>query len=336
MWKYTFIYKYFLIVIAIIILGCGSDLKDEQSDSSSTELYGTVESNWQPKDFDTEWWYITGELEDESGKKYFYQFTIFHVLRFSTQGYVTHIAVSDYQTKEHFFEEDYYLYPHEYSFTHDTINVGTNTISLNNNQIKVNVSSENIKYEFLLNSNKPTIWHGGDGIISMGHPDNPEENSFYHSLTSLNTVGSLSFINEKDELINLKVTGKSWFDRQWGNFLEERWDWFSLRFSDGEEVMLFSFPTTGHKEATFILNDGSVKEFTDFHYDTEEYITVDGITVGYGWNIKIPMKDEEYTIVPLSQNDMNANFVVNYWEGLCKILDSKGEFKGWAVVEVTE
>jgi len=46
-----------------------------------------------------------------------------------------------------------------------------------------------------------------------------------------------------------KVSGKAWFDKQGGTYtLTSRWtnwEWFSMRFFDGKEIMLFSFPQDG-------------------------------------------------------------------------------------------
>ena len=332
--KNAFIYKYLILVI--FISGCTLLPKYKNLDSSSTITKGTYQTNWKPKDSKTEWWYATGNLTDENDNIYFYQFTIFHAVRLGAQAYATHIALSDYQTQERIFEGKIYIHQNNYNFTNDTIQVGKNIISLNNNQITMDVTSKNIQYNLVSNSTKPAVWHGKEGIISMGDPNNSSENSFYYSFTNMNTEGSLSFKNSDGEQINLKVTGNTWFDRQWGDFSERKWDWFSLRFDDGEEIMLFGFPDTGYKRATFISKDGSSKEFHDFSYEAHKFIKIKKSEVGCGWNIKIPMKEQEYTIEPLNENDINPNIVVDYWEGLCKIVNSKGENKGWAVVEVTD
>ena len=330
----SFIYGYLLLII--FFSGCTLLPKYKNLDSSSTITHGTPQSDWKPKNSKSEWWYATGNLSDENGNLYFYQFTIFHTARLGAQAYATHVSFSDYQTNEHIFDDKIYFHQNNYSFTHDTIQVGSNIISLKNNQIIIDGSTKNMQYYLVSNSIKPVVWHGNDGIISMGNPGNPDENSFYYSFTNMNTEGSFSFVNKNDEQIDLKVVGTTWFDRQWGDFKERKWNWFSLRFNDGEEIMLFSFPDTGYKRATFISKDGLSEQFYNFSYEAYKYIEIKKSEVGCGWNIKIPMKEQEYTIIPLSENDINPNIIVDYWEGLCKIINKKGEFKGWAVVEVTK
>jgi len=332
--NYSAFFKYLLVII--IITGCTLLPKYKKLDNSSTITHGSHQSEWKPKNSKSEWWYATGNLVDEKGNLYFYQFTIFHTVRLGAQAYATHIAFSDYQTNDHIFDEKIYFHQYNYSFTDDNIQVGGNIISLNDNQIIMDVSTKKLQYNLISVSTKPVVWHGQDGVISMGNPNNPSENSFYYSFTNMITTGSVSYKNKDGEQVNLRVTGSSWFDRQWGEFSERKWNWFSLRFDDGEEVMLFSFPDTGYERATFIAKDGTTSQFHDFSIVTQKLIEVKNSKVGHGWSIKIPMKEQEYTIEPLSENDKNPNMVVDYWEGLCKIVNSKGEVKGWAVVEVTE
>jgi predicted secreted hydrolase len=327
-------YCYFLLVV--FISGCTLLPKYKNLDSSSTVKHQTPNSNWKPKDSKTEWWYASGKLTDENGGLYFYQFTIFHTVRLGAQLYITHIAISDYQAKERFFEEKIYFPLKKYKFTHDTIQLGKNIISLKDDQIIIDVDSKNIKFNLTSTSTKPAVWHGKDGVISMGNPDKPNKNSYYYSFTNMNTTGSVSFINKKGERINLNVEGNTWFDRQWGEFAKETWDWFSLRFDDGEEVMFYSFPDTDYKTATFITKDGSAILFNDFNYNANKFIKFKKTKIGHGWCINMPFKEQEYTLEPLCENDVNSNIVHDYWEGLCKILNSNGEFMGWAVVEVTE
>ena len=310
--------------------------KYKNLDSRTAIVHQTPDSNWKPKNSKTEWWYAAGKLTDENNNIYFYQFTVFHTVRLGAQLYITHVAISDYQSKEHLFEEKIYFPHKKHNFTEDIIHLGKNIISLKNNQIVINVNSKNIKFNLVSKSIKPAVWHGNNGIISMGNPEKSNKNSFYYSFTNMNTTGSISFTNKNGESINLIVEGNTWFDRQWGEFAKETWNWFSLKFNDGEEVMLYGFPDTDYKTATYITKDGSAIQFNDFNYLPNKSIKIKKILIGHEWYIKIPIKEQEYILEPLCENDVNPNIVHNYWEGLCKILNSKGELKGWAVIEVTK
>ena len=193
-------------------------------------------------------------------------------------------------------------------------------------------------FDLDLYSTKPVVLQGGDGIV--GDEDSETSNSYYYSFTNMDTQGFISFKGKWGRAgAKIYVTGKTWFDRQWGAFPATEWNWWSLRFTDGEEIMLFDLPADGYRGGTYIDKDGSATEIKDFTYTTTEYIPIPNRRkgrFGQGWSIKVPHKEQEYYIEPLYEGDIVLNPIIDYWEGLCKITNSKGEFKGWAVVEITE
>ena len=54
-----------------------------------------------------EWWYFTGQVQSQEGKKLGFEFTIFKRLTSVSKGfaYLGHLAVSDPETSKHLFEE---------------------------------------------------------------------------------------------------------------------------------------------------------------------------------------------------------------------------------------
>ena len=131
------------------------------------------------------------------------------------------------------------------------------------------------------------------------------------------TTGKVSYVNEFGKTVTLQVEGKSWLDRQWGPALMP-WEWFSLRFFDNEEVMLFAFPNTNYQDATYI---------------------------DVGWDLHMPgIKEEHYQIVPFLENQYNpvgfkafswqpANSY-GYFEVMCKIINDDGTVVGYAFAEI--
>jgi len=111
------------------------------------------------------------------------------------------------------------------------------------------------------------------------------------------TSGSIQFINSSGQRQELTVKGKSWFDKQWGPFhlfdTASYWEWFSIRFFDDEEIMLFAFPQHPYYDGTFIGKDGSTKRLTDYKYSYHTLKQNGKLLFSYGWDITLPgIKDE--------------------------------------------
>lgn len=289
---------------------------------------------WAPHKEGGEWWYLTGYASDQNRKLYLYHITIFHGYWLSLlELYGLHLSFTDCSTGQHVFFEDV-IFGHDVAYADSLCAVyKESSICLDGRQIRVAGRSGKLNLDIEGVSNKPVTWHGRDGIIVMGHPDRPKERSFYYSFTNLKTKGEIEFLNEKGDRIIASVTGRSWFDRQWGKFEEKGWEWFSIRFFDDEEIMLFPFPKTGSREGTYINSRGNAVAFDNYSYKTTKSAVFDGRKIGTGWEVKVPFKDREYDVVALVEDQYNRSRLGDYWEGICKVLNKKGELVGYAIVE---
>jgi predicted secreted hydrolase len=65
-----------------------------------------------------------------------------------------------------------------------------------------------------------------------------------------------------------EVTGKAWFDKQGGTYTltnrRTNWEWFSLRFFDDEEIMLFTFPHENYYDGTYIEKSGKYNRLNNY------------------------------------------------------------------------
>ena len=149
-------------------------------------------------DFKIEWWYYTGHLESESGKRYGYQVTFFRFGLRDRQGevkdkapyftdlYMAHFAVSDIDRKKFLFRErinrgyqgkadaatDRYLVWNE------DWKVGGDE---KNHQIQV--SDRRTELRLRLVSLKPPVLHGQNGLSQKGEGEG--QASYYYSLTRM-------------------------------------------------------------------------------------------------------------------------------------------------------
>ena len=97
-------------------------------------------------------------------------------------------------------------------------------------------AQEGVEIELVLNDEKGVIFHGIDGYSQKGAESGNA--SYYFSQTRLASEGVV--IVDGNEF---PVTGLSWMDHEFStSALSEGqvgWDWFSLQFDDGMELMVF-------------------------------------------------------------------------------------------------
>jgi predicted secreted hydrolase len=83
---------------------------------------------------------------------------------------------------------------------------------------------------------KPPVIHGEHGVSQKG--EGRGHASHYYSLTRLKTNGTLTLRGKAQP-----VTGWSWMDHEFGSTRlspdQVGWDWFSLQFDDGADLMLY-------------------------------------------------------------------------------------------------
>jgi predicted secreted hydrolase len=181
-----------------------------------------------------------------------------------------------------------------------------------------------------MNAAKLPVWHCEDGFLKMGITDDDRQTTFYYSYTNLPLTGILR-IGGKERC----VTGRGWFDKQGGPFrmtkFKTHWEWFSLRFFDDEEIMLFSFPQDDYRDGTYIRMDGGYVRLNDYTIEAQAFTTSNGQKFSCKWKIKLPdIRDEEYAIEPLAEGQVNFA----YFELLAGIYDRNGALAGYCFVEL--
>ena len=83
-----------------------------------------------------------------------------------------------------------------------------------------------------LRSARPAVLHDRTGFIDFG----PAGGSYYYSRPRMAASGTVALGNE-----TLAVKGEAWFDHQWGDFIAVGgggWDWFAINLVDGTDLTL--------------------------------------------------------------------------------------------------
>jgi predicted secreted hydrolase len=311
-------------------------------------------------DFKIEWWYLTGHLYTDSGRRFGYQATFFRtalkepavqvVSDFgSSQLYLTHMALTDIETGRFFFEERLSREGWDAWAKADRLDVRNGNWSLTGNkdvsvlELQASVDSK-VSWSLSLSPEKPLIRFGEDGTSRKG-PD-PEARSYYLSFTRLKSAGTVTI-----DGVEHQVTGLSWMDHEIAsNQLDPDyvgWDWIAIQLNDGWEVKAYLLREKDGTPSPFsaliwIDPDGKTHYRTrdDFEWGKPTYW--ESPTTGARYpnapviRTKHPQSDRPVTFefLPLVDSQELDLPGTTYWEGAGKVLDASGNEIGSAYLEL--
>lgn len=292
----------------------------------------------QHPDFKTEWWYFTGNLTNDRGRRFGYELTFFREgIRPSDERAGTtsrfivddlkfaHFTVTDAAGKQFLF----YDKASRGSFGEAGFDKGERLAWIDSwtldmkpdGSLDLAANAEHAAIAFHLVTQKPPVIHGVNGISpkaeGAGHA------SHYYSLTRLTTSGSLQVRDEK-----FAVSGESWFDHEWAtNQLapgQAGWDWVSVQFADKTELMLYQMRLTNGttdpiSSGTFVRADGRSIALTsaDFEMTPTSFWKSPQTKANYpiAWRVRVPKEQLEFTIEPVLSNQELVLGPLIYWEG---------------------
>lgn len=323
--------------------------------------------HWARDGYKTEWWYFTGHLKSEDGRRFGYQFTFFRVgmlprrpalaSDWATGNLIMgHAAIGDRESQRHLFSEVIYrITPLLGGFGEypDTLvawsraPAGTDalwTLGWNGSGFDFSMTDSRRRMGFSLSTRpvKPMIFQGPNGFSRKGNAEAAA--SQYYSFTRLLTTGEIRLGGER-----LAVTGRSWMDKEFGsNQLEAHqvgWDWFSLQLDDGREVMLYVLrDTTGAVDfarGTIVSASGHARYLTPEAFSIRAMETwrspeTDAVYPSR-WEIALPGEALRMSIRPLLADQENRSALIRsmfYWEGAVEITGRDGKRIGQGYVEL--
>jgi predicted secreted hydrolase len=251
--------------------------------------HGDFNAEWPPHRKVSGWWYITGYLSDPDHPEhiYSYQYTLLRARIYGVTAIVLQLAFTDFQTGQHYFKQTFSFRERKFFADEKSIRFPPlSHLKRGEKDISLSVKTDEFSLDLNLDYGKGAFWHGDDGVLVMGEPDDPVQRTVYYSYPNMPTTGEMVLRNSAGETKTLQVTGKSWFDRQWGPYrLVEpatHWEWFSLRFFDDEEVMLFAFVLPGIKEERYQIRPIMDGQMNLAYYELlAEIINPSGERVGF-------------------------------------------------------
>jgi len=310
-------------------------------------------------DYQTEWWYYTGNLESENGNHFGYQLTFFRrallpsgdrVDRQSAwatdQVYMAHFAITDVESGEHYnFER----------FARGAAGLAGSKINpfqvwlgdwrveqVNDRKFTLRASQAEIELDLLLDDFKGPVLHGEGGYSQKG-PE-PGNASYYYSQTRLDTSGRLIIA---DRVFGVK--GMSWMDHEFSTSAlspgQVGWDWFSLQLNEGSDLMVFQIRRTDgsidpFSSGTWVDSQGQTSQLSNQQFTLRAVDTWrssnSGAEYPSEWLLEVPSLDLKLEIKPfLADQEMDVSYI--YWEGAVKIEGtiSGRQVSGIGYVELT-
>jgi predicted secreted hydrolase len=346
--------RLFLVLVWILVAASGAA---DYKQALPGYHYEFPRDHFNHPDYQTEWWYYTGNLKSKDGHRFGFELTFFRqgIARDANRStwqvddiYMAHLALSDLGGRQfHHRERVNRAGPGIAGINENTglIWNGNWQVQLTEARQALQGVDENFGVELDLTPAKPPVIHGRDGIsrkaAGTGHA------SHYVSLTRLITSGTVELNGE-----SYHVDGTSWMDHEFFSDAmdetESGWDWMSLQFNDGSEVMLYRLR---HK-------DGGVDPFSSGSYidtqgkctflaSSEFTMTPQGETWSspqtkgvypIRWQVAIPKLGIDVAVsTPLANQEMAATIGPSYWEGAIDI-DGKRqghELRGVGYLEMT-
>jgi predicted secreted hydrolase len=199
--------------------------------------------------------------------------------------------------------------------------------------------------DLTLSTDRPPVLHDGDGWIDLAVAGS----TYYYSRTRMDALGTLTLPGEEP----FAVTGKAWFDHQWGDFIAVGaggWDWFSVQLDDGRDLTISVVRGPGDLVAltygTLVEADGSYRGLKA----DEVEITVSphatwrsphsGALYPARWRVVLPSEGLDLDLLPTMADqelDTTASTGVTYWEGRVVVSGYSGQafITGVGYVELT-
>ena len=301
-------------------------------------------------DFQTEWWYYTGNLKAADGHRFGFELTFFRqaVSRAAPRTsswdvddvYLAHLALSDVDGRQ-------YLHLERLNragpglagadLVQSRIWNGNWETGWEGDTQRLQAIADRLTLQLLLTSLKPPVINGRNGVSQKAA--GPGRASYYISLTRLIARGELTLDRKK-----YRLEGTAWMDHEFFTHQldpsQAGWDWFGLQMDDGSELMLYRLR----------LKDGSVDPYSAGTYVDPQghsrFLTGDafslepgqgwtnpnsGTTYPLRWRLRVPSLNIELEVsTPLADQEFTtgSHFAPSYWEGA---IDIHGESSGHSV-----
>lgn len=351
--------QFFITIVSLgiftaVTVSCSSEnpINEQTPSAISDPLYGGIKEGFaratevQPlqfphdhgphPNFGTEWWYFTGNLESEEGRRFGYELALFRIglkpgrphrpSHWATQHvYMGHFALTDVANGQFHFHERFArnaaglagARPQPFAVWLEDWSV--HALPANDSVWTLRAAADGVSVALELNALKPIVLHGDRGLsqksAELGNA------SYYYSITRLATRGTVTVGDDQ-----IPVSGTSWMDREWSTSAlsaeQAGWDWFGLQLSDDSELMFYRLRrhdgnTDTHSSGTWVNPQGQA------YLLRNDNVVIDALDTWssprgdrYPSRLRLTVKSLDLTldVTPVLANQ-ELDVSVRYWEG---------------------
>jgi predicted secreted hydrolase/predicted RND superfamily exporter protein len=315
-----------------------------------------------PHDRLTEWWYYTGHLRADDGRRFGFEQVVFRAERGAFPvSWASHLALTDEHGRRFRYDQRSEVGPQVdrsqpgagFELVVGAVDaagapvMGSEPWSMSgaNGRDRLAATSQLAGFGLDLELGpdvRPPTLHDDDGWIDFG----PAGGSYYYSRPRMPAAGTLTLDGER-----IPVMGSAWFDHQWGDFISVGgggWDWLAVNLDDGTDMTLSLVrDATGASvlmHGTLVHPDGRTEDLDGDAFTVKPLGTwtspSTGATYPSGWRVLVPDQGLDLTLTPTLDDqelDTRATTGVVYWEGSQRVTGTRdgAPVAGQAYVELT-
>lgn len=310
-------------------------------------------------EYKTEWWYYTGHLRTDGGRRYGFEVTFFRVgvdrdpaeTRWDLQNLsLAHFALTDIgEGKFRYYEKLNRSSPFTAAAATgklDVFNEGWRATTQADGSWRLVARQSGDAIDLTMRSRKTPAIHGRNGVSvkaeGVGYA------SHYYSMTRLEVKGSVTSAGRRE-----RCSGLAWMDHEFGSSAlrenQQGWDWFAIQLENETELMLYQIRRSdGIPDVTssgsLITDSGEVihirRDQMSIRPAGRWRSPRTGALYPMGWDVQVPSLRISLKLTPLLQNQelvTSGSTQVTYWEGA---VDATGSFgnvsiSGQGYVEMT-
>jgi predicted secreted hydrolase len=301
--------------------------------------------------FRTEWWYLTGWLDEGDGASYGFQVTFFRIRRAAAdanpsafaprQLLFAHAALADPRRGRLVVAQRAGRVGFGLAHAEDkrlAVRLDHWWLEQRGTKFFAEVRDPNFTLNLEFDLVTPMV-HGDAGLSRKGRA--PPHASFYYSLPQLVVRGQV----RRGDAEPRAVTGRAWFDHEWASqYLEEAavgWDWVGINGDDGSALMLFRTRSADGSQrwagGTWRSAGGEVVRYApeQIEFAPRRWWRSPRSGVSYPVEMQLRVGDQHIRCRPLFDDqelDSAVSTGVLYWEGATRC---DGSFIGRGYLELT-
>ena len=366
------------LMFVLLLTGCSEQTTDPASLNLTDILGGSdvagFERAYEPREFNfpkdhaahpgyrNEWWYFTGNVADGQGGRYGYQVTFFRTAispKPATEKsawavrdlWMAHAAITDIDGGSHRASQRFSrASPSLAGATVNPLRVWLDDWRLSADSgspdeeggfpWRLTVRDAEFSLQLSLNALKEPVLHGDRGLSQKSAT--PGNASYYYSYSRLETAGELCLSDKCSA-----VKGLSWFDREWStSSLDARqsgWDWFSLQFDSGEDLMYFQLldlaqQADDNSAGSWIDRQGRRRAIGRSEIQLavlSEWQSPSGQPYPVRWRMDYLPAGRSW-VIQAAVEDQLMDLAISYWEGAVEVLDAQSmQLVGRGYLEMT-